>query len=430
MRGAETLPRSGTTLPPMDDATTAFIVSQGEELLTGLTVDTNANFLCAELTRAGLRVVGAATAGDDRDVIARALADAAARADVVLCTGGLGPTEDDLTAEAVVEAFGGELALNEEAWSQVQARYAAIGRTMSITNRKQALLPVGSDVIENPLGTAPGFALDGGGARLYFMPGVPREMTRMVRDRVLPEIVERFTPRAPLRHTFRVMGRGESQLQEQLGALTGTFPGVVLGFRTRMPENHVKLTAPAGCAGWEAAKAWVRQHLGENCFSEEPEEELAAVIGRMLVERGETLALAESCTGGWIAHLCVTEAGSSRWLDRGFVTYSNAAKEEAIGVDGALIAEHGAVSEEVARAMAEGARRTAGTAWGVGVTGIAGPTGGTPDKPVGTVWIAVAGPTGTHARVLRLGRDRTSNRRFSAWIALEMLRRQILRATR
>jgi len=417
----------GSTLPPMDDATTAFVVSQGEELLTGLTVDTNANHLCGALTRAGLRVVGAATAGDDRTVIARALADAASKADVVLCTGGLGPTEDDLTADAVVEAFGGELALDEEAWSQVQARYEAIGRAMSMTNRKQALLPVGSDVIENRLGTAPGFAIDGGGARLYFMPGVPREMKAMLKERVLPEIVDRFAPRAPLRHTFRVMGRGESQLQEQLGALSSTFPGVILGFRTRMPENHVKLAASSECPVWEEAKAWVRERLGENCFSEEPDEELAAVVGEMLVARGQTLALAESCTGGWIAHLCVTEAGSSRWLDRGFVTYSNVAKEEAIGVDSALIAAHGAVSEEVARAMAEGAKATAQTDWGVGVTGIAGPGGGTPDKPVGTVWIAVAGPDGTHTRRLRLGRDRTSNRRFSAWIALEMLRRQILR---
>lgn len=412
----------------MNEVIRAYVVSQGEELLAGLTVDTNSNFLCERLTREGIRVVGTRTAGDQLASISAALTDAVAHAQVVICTGGLGPTEDDLTAESVVQAFGGELALNEEAWAQVQARYARIGRSMSITNRKQALLPVDSDVIVNILGTAPGFAMQIGNSRLYFLPGVPREMKGMVEDHVLPDVRARFTPTAPLRHTFRVMGRGESQLQEQLGSLGERFPGVTLGFRTKMPENQVKLLAAPREPQWERAKAWVREQLGENCFTEDPEAELAAVIGEMLVARGERLSLAESCTGGWIAHLIVTEAGSSRWLESSWVTYSNTSKTRELGVPADLIDQYGAVSEEVARAMAEGCARAAGADWGLSVTGVAGPSGGTEEKPVGTVWLAVHGPVGTHARKLRLGRDRTSNRKFSAGIALEMLRRQILRS--
>jgi len=412
----------------MKNVVTAFVVSQGEELLTGLTVDTNANYLCDRLSRLGLRVMGASTAGDRLEAIAQALAHAASHADVVICTGGLGPTEDDLTAQSVVRAFGGELVLNEVALRQVVARYARIQAPMSPTNRKQALLPLGCEVIENPLGTAPGFAVDVAGTRLFFLPGVPREMKRMVDETVADDIAARYALHPPLRHTFRVMGRGESQLQEQLGSVGERFPGITLGFRTRMPENHVKLEAAPDTASWEQGKAWVRAQLGDDCFTEAPGEELAAVLGRMLVSRGEKLALAESCTGGWIAHLVVSEAGSSRWFERGWVTYSNEAKAQEVQVPTALLDEHGAVSEEVARAMAQGCAREAGVAWGVGVTGIAGPGGGSPEKPVGTVWIAVRGPSGTHARRLGLGRDRTSNRRFSAWIALEMLRRQVLRA--
>lgn len=413
----------------MPDTVDAFVVSQGEELLTGLTTDTNATWLAERLTRAGFRVCGMETAGDDPDAIAATLRRAADAAAVVICTGGLGPTGDDHTADAVARAFGRELVLFEDAWEQVQARYARIGRSISPSNRKQAVLPTGATVVENLQGTAPGFAIDGpNGQRLWFLPGVPREMKAMVDTLVLPDAIARFEPAPLLRHLFRVMGRGESQLQDQLGEVESRWPGVGLGFQTKMPENHVKLTAPPGTSGWDEAIQWVRGQLGDHCFSEDPAESLGARVGAMLEARGELLAVAESCTGGWVAHLLVSEPGSSSYLDRGFVTYSNRAKTEELGVPAALIEEHGAVSEEVARAMAVGARERAGVDWGLSTTGVAGPGGGSPEKPVGTVWIAVAGPAGVHARLLRLSRDRTMNRKFSAWLVLEMLRRQILRA--
>jgi len=416
-------------VPMKDRAATAFVVSQGEELLTGQTVDTNSAWLCGQLTDLGFRVLGAATAGDRREAIAEVLARAAASADVTICTGGLGPTEDDLTAEAVADAFGDAIVLNEEALAQVTAKYAAAGRRMADANRRQAMIPARARVIPNGRGTAPGFSVvAAGGARLIFLPGVPSEMKPMWRDVVRPDLLESCSIVPPRRHLFRVLGKGESELQDLLGDVVAGFDGLELGFRTVIPENQVKLVAdPAVPAErFAAATAEVRALLGPNAFSEDEDVSLAARIGQMLVARGERLALAESCTGGLIGHLCVTEAGSSRWLERGFVTYSNEAKVGELGVPEELIADRGAVSEEVAVAMAAGARRAAGVAWGIGVTGIAGPGGGTPEKPVGTVCVAIDGPAGSRVRTLFLpARGREMVRRFSAVLALDMLRRQI-----
>ncbi len=408
-------------------AATAFVVSQGEELLSGQTLDTNANFLCDRLTDLGLRVLGAATAGDRTQDIADVLAASCARADVVICTGGLGPTADDLTAEAASEAFGRPIELRADALQQVEARYRRAGRVMADSNRRQAMLPRGCDLLENPVGTAPGFALDCSPARLYCLPGVPFEMKRMWADRVQPDLLDRLALRPPQRRLFRVLGRGESQLQDLLGDLPTLFPGVELGFRTSMPENQVKLVAEPDVPGLDDAAVLVRERLGRDLFSEDGGEELAAVVGGLLLRRGERLALAESCTGGWISHLIVTEAGSSRWFDRGWVTYSNQAKVQDLGVPLELLEAHGAVSEPCALAMAEGARARSGADWAVSVTGIAGPEGGSEDKPVGTVCFGVVGPGVQRTRRMQIpSRGRTPTRRFSAFIALDMLRRQIL----
>ncbi len=412
----------------MASAPTAYVVSQGEELLTGLTLDTNAWFLCRSLTEMGLVVRGVITAGDRLEEIEGALLRATTGADVVVCTGGLGPTTDDLTSEAAARAFGRPLVHDDEAMAQVQARYDAVGRAMAPSNRKQASMPTGAALLVNRQGTAPGFSIDVGQGRLYCLPGVPSEMKSMFAEIVSPDVRAFVAIDPPLRHTFRVMGQGESQLQGLLGDVPERFPGVTLGFRAQMPENHVKLVAEPATPGWDDAVALVRERLGRDCFTEDPTEELAAVIGRLLLARGHTLATAESCTGGWVAHLIVSVPGSSAWFERGWVTYSNRSKREEVGVPAAVLEEHGAVSQETARAMADGARAAAGADWGVSVTGVAGPDGGSPDKPVGTVWVAIAGPTGTRDRQLQLGaRDRTMNRRFSTWLALEMLRRQLLR---
>jgi len=411
----------------MTDSLRAWIVSQGEELLTGQTLDSNAHFLAGRLTALGVRVLGASTAGDRVDAIEEALRAACERADVVVCTGGLGPTADDLTADALARVFGVEVEENADALAQVLARYEAAGRRMAESNRRQAQLPVGCDVLLNPVGTAPGFAFTGD-ARVFCLPGVPHEMRRMWADHVDPWVREQLDHEPPRRHLFRVLGKGESQLQDLLGDVPERFAGVELGFRTKMPENQVKLVAAPGVDAFADAVSEVRRRLGKDLFAEDESVELAAAVAQLLVARGERLALAESCTGGLVGHLCVTEAGSSAWFDRGWITYSNRAKRSDLGVAKDTLVAHGAVSEETAVAMARGAVERSDAQWAVAISGVAGPTGGTPDKPVGTVCFAVVGPGVERTRTLRIpSRSRDLVRRFSAYAALDMLRRQLLR---
>jgi len=416
----------------MDQATPprAYIVSQGEEILTGLVVDTNANFLCERLTNLGLRVRGVVTAGDRIEEIAAALKSATESAEVVLCTGGLGPTDDDLTAEAAAHAFDRPLQFHAEAMEQVKQRFTAIGGEASASDQRQAMLPEGSRLIFNGLGTAPGFTLEPRtGRHIWFLPGVPSEMKPMWHDFVDGDARRLFHITPPLRRVFRVMGQGESRLQDLLGDLPARYPGLELGFRAHMPENQVKLVAEPGAAELlETAASEVRERLGKDLFSEEEDVGLAEAVGQMLLKRGERLALAESCTGGLIGHLCVSVAGSSQWLERGLITYSNEAKKQHLGVQESTLSEHGAVSEETAVEMAEGVRQVSGSDWAVAVTGISGPSGGSAEKPVGTTCFAVVGPTGTRSRSLLFGRDRNSNRSWAAAIALDMLRRQLLRS--
>ena len=408
----------------------AFIVSQGEEILTGLVTDTNANFLCARLTNLGLRVRGVITAGDRVEEIATALQRATESAEVVVCTGGLGPTDDDLTAEAAALAFARPLEFHPAAMTQVEERFAVLGRSAARSDRRQAMLPQGAQLVPNALGTAPGFTLEvRPGHRCWFLPGVPSEMKPMWSDSVEKQAREMLELAPPGRLLFRVMGRGESRLQDLLADLPELYPGVELGFRAHMPENQVKLVADADRADLlEKAAATVRERLGKDLFSEEEDVGLAEATGRMLLARKERLALAESCTGGLIGHLCVSVSGSSQWLERGFVTYSNDEKKELVSVREETLREYGAVSEQTASEMARGARAASGTDWAIAVTGIAGPAGGSAEKPVGTTCFAVDGPTGTRTRTLLFGRDRNSNRSWAAAIALDMLRRQLIRA--
>jgi nicotinamide-nucleotide amidase len=415
----------------MQDAVyTAWIVSQGEELLTGQTLDTNAHHLAAALTGAGLRVLGASTAGDDEAAIAKALADAARNGDVVVCTGGLGPTSDDHTAAAAAAAFGSALRLDAASLAAIEGYYAAAARPMPAPNRKQAMIPETATALPNAHGTAPGFVMQAGAATLYCLPGPPREMRPMLVEAVLPDIARRLSPRPPRRHFFRTLGAGESALQAALAGLIPELGRIELGFRAKIPEVELKLVGPPDVpdADWEIAVGRLRAALGKDCFSEDEHRGLGAVVGDLLLARKETLAIAESCTGGLVTDVCVREPGSSRWFERSWTTYSNVAKTEELGVPAELIAAHGAVSEPVVLAMAEGARARSGANWGVATSGVAGPAGGTPEKPVGTVCFAVAGPGVSRARTLRApGRARDAIRKASAEIAIDMLRRQLLR---
>lgn len=397
------------------------IVSQGEELVSGSTVDTNAAWLCAELGPLGLHPNRVTVVGDELEAIRSVLAEAAARSELVVCTGGLGPTTDDLTTEAAALAFGRELYEDPTALAQVEARYLRRNRVMPPANRKQAVLPVGARLLENHWGTAPGYALDVAGSVLYFLPGVPSEMKPMFAEHVLPDVRARLALPARRTIVLKCIGLPESEANQRMEGFAR--PGVEVGYRAHLPEVHVKLHVDPDLPTDDLV-AEARRRLGSRVFTVDGGP-LAQVVGELLAARGETLATAESCTGGRIGAMVTAIPGSSAWYLGGAVVYSNAEKERQCGVPRELFDSVGAVSEPVARALAEGIRERVGAQWGVGVTGIAGPTGGSPEKPVGTVHVAVAGPTGTTHRLFHLPFDRERIQSMSAALALDLLRRAL-----
>lgn len=427
---------------------TAEILSQGDEVVTGQITDTNAAWLATRLTDLGFDVRRHLTVGDRLEDLVHALHDLTAAADVVICTGGLGPTDDDLTAPAVATAFDRPQQLDEVALAGIVAMYKTFGVPMPAVNQRQAMLPSGSLRLDNRRGTAPGFALDvnvnvgGASAFLACMPGVPHEMKAMFEQTVVPQLLQRFALTPGRLVTLRTTGIGESTLQERIGPFTES--DAVLGYRTTSPENHVKLRFAAGVPDTRirAIVNAIAARIGAPLFSVDglPDAssplpsaagvcllggDLVNTVARGLLARGETLAVAESCTGGLVASQCTGLAGASAWFIEGVIVYDNAAKVRRCGVQPGLLTQYGAVSEPVARQLAEGVRRMAGATWGVGITGIAGPSGGSPDKPVGTVHFALAGPTSTTHLVRKLPGDRSRVQALAAGVAFDLVRRQL-----
>ncbi|MFZ7124760.1 MAG: CinA family nicotinamide mononucleotide deamidase-related protein [Desulfobacterales bacterium] len=411
----------------------AEILSTGEELRTGAVVDTNSAHIARELETLGIRVQRHLCTGDTLEEIAGVLGEISGRVPIAVVTGGLGPTVDDRTAEAAALAAGVRLRLDPEALSQIEAYLAARGLAPSPANRKQALMPETAVVIPNPVGTAPGFQMKIGGCRFFFLPGVPMEMKVMVADRLIPALsrlveggVERV--RVGVLSTF---GLPESVLNEQVCELEKLFPGVRLGLQVRFPEIDVRLYPEPGRADVDAeridaAEAWVAARLGHRLLSRQGLG-MAAETGRLLAERGATLALAESCTGGLIATMVTDVAGSSAYFLLSAVTYSNAAKMSVIGVSPETIGQFGAVHEQTAGEMAEGVRRVADADYALSTTGIAGPDGGSADKPVGTVCIGLASRNGVDTYRYRFRfEDREMNRMMFAATALNRLRLRLL----
>ncbi|MBU5611392.1 competence/damage-inducible protein A [Geomonas azotofigens] len=401
------------------------ILSIGDELLSGEVTDTNASHIAGRLYDCGARVFRHLTVPDEEEAIAQALTELAAASDAVIVTGGLGPTPDDYTAQAAARAAGVELELSQEALDHLAEFEKRIARPLHPANRRQALIPKGCRLIPNPLGTACGFVVPLGGAQLFFLPGVPYEMERMLAETVLPELAGRLP--APWRRiTLKVFGIPEAAISERLeGAIEADAP-LQLAYCVKYPEIHVILrAATADAAHLERAATEVRKRLAEFLFAED-DDTMDLVLARQFRESGLTLALAESCTGGMIAARITAVAGSSAYFLGGNVTYSNAAKSRMIGVPPELIERHGAVSAEVARAMAEGARAAEGSDLAVSVTGIAGPDGGTPEKPVGTVYIALADAGSCRVERCNFQGDRDRVRSITCFTALNMLREHLL----
>ncbi len=406
------------------------IVTIGTELLLGQLVDTNSVYVARLLADHGVDVFQKHSVGDNAARLEAMLREALERADGVVTTGGLGPTVDDLTKDAVAAAVGTTLELHEPSVRAIEARFAALGRTLPITenNRRQAILPKGAVVLENPHGTAPGFvALRADGKFVACMPGVPREMKPMLSERLIPWLVARYgLHEAIFTRTLHTVGIGESDLDVKIESLFRTLENPKIAMLAHEFKVDVKIMAKA--ADREAAarliepvEAELRERIGPGIFGVD-DETLESALVRRLVAAGRTLGTAESITGGAIADAIVRVAGASQTFLGGIVAYDNAVKTALLGVGEDLLLAHGAVSEEVARAMAEGARARLGVDVAISSTGIAGPTGATPGKPVGLTYIAVASDDApTVVRRLTLPGSRDDVRRRAVVNALNLL---------
>ncbi len=401
-------------------------IAIGDELLDGRVTDTNGSRLAAELRARGVKLARVTIVPDDLFTIVEALEAASGRSDAVVCSGGLGPTDDDRTRAAAALWMGASLAFDEACMGRIEARFASVGIEMTPNNRRQASFPAGARVLETEVGTAPGFeCVHEGGLRAFFLPGVPQEYRWFLNRHVLPALLGDEAV-ATARCALKVFGIGESAAEHALEGLA--LPeGLTLGYRAHFPEIHLTLTAwglgrEEGEARIKEGRAQLLSRLGRHLVAE-GDESLPERVGRLLGERGQRVTTAESCTGGMIAAMLTSAPGSSTWFDQGIVTYSNEAKERLASVPPALIEAHGAVSAEVVRAMARGAAAAAGADFAVAVSGVAGPGGGTPQKPVGTVDVAVHTPEGTYARHLEMrpwwGRERI--RQVAAHHSLSLL---------
>jgi nicotinamide-nucleotide amidase len=414
----------------------AAILAVGSELLTPSRVDTNSLLITSVLNGVGVEVTFKAVVGDDRGELAALFAHARSRVDLVVLTGGLGPTEDDLTREVVAEALGLPLEEQSEITDAIRRRFEGRGWTMPEINRRQAMVPRGAVVLNNPNGTAPGLWIEQGGQAFALLPGPPREMKPMVELIAAERIAARAGGDRLVRRVIKIAGRSESRVEELTQPVYSTW-------RSRSPSIETTILASPGqielhlsCRGGEIAAldaalangvAAIEKILPNDVFSSDGRS-IEEVVGMLLRERRYRIALAESCTGGLATSRLTDVAGSSDYVERSVVAYSNAAKIELVGVPAALIEAHGAVSEPVASAMATGIRKRAGVDVGVGITGIAGPAGGSEAKPVGMVCIAVAADDIAVRTFKFPAANREMVKTFAAFTALDMVRRVLVKA--
>ena len=419
----------------MADASTrdAEIIAVGSEMLTSQRLDTNSLFIADQLNSLGVEVRRKVVIGDDRAILAGAVRDALARVNIVVLSGGLGPTEDDLTREAVAQALGRPLVLHQDLADAIEERFRRRGRRMAANNTRQAMLIEGAEALPNPNGTAVGqWIIESEGRVIMLLPGPPGELKPMFVNECVPRLASRLPAQVIRARQYRVTGMTESDLDQLIAPVYSKFtnptttilasPGdiqVHLRARCDTEDEAERLLAEVGGP--------IEEILGDRIFSRNGDS-LEAVVGQLLRARGATLAVAESCTGGMIAERITSIPGSSDYFAGGFVVYSNRMKESLLGIDTALIEQHGAVSDEVARAMARCARARSGATFAVSTTGEAGPASST-GVPVGTVFAGLAGPDGAvEARKFNLPGDRARIRMFATQGALDYLRHRLSRA--
>ena len=413
----------------------ACILAIGSEMLTPFRVDTNSLFITERLNAIGYDIRLKAVVGDDVDELADVLRAAIGWADLIVITGGLGPTEDDVTRDAVARVYDMPLEVDEAIADRIRDRFARRGMTMPDINRRQAMVPRGAVVLENPNGTAPGLWIERGRTAMVLLPGPPREMKPMLEGVVRDRLAPRSGSAGLFRRVLKITGRAESDVDAQAQPTYAKWTSSPVPISTTilavLGQIELHLTAQAANpdaahAALDAAVLEMQQVLGPSVYSTDGRS-LEAVVGDLLRQHTLTIAVAESCTGGLLASRLTDVPGSSDYVERGVVCYSNRSKTELADVPAALIAEHGAVSEPVARAMAEGIRSRAGTNIGIGITGIAGPGGGTPEKPVGTVSVAVIGDDETRVRTFQFIGGRDMVKFQAAQAALNMTRLAVMK---
>jgi nicotinamide-nucleotide amidase len=407
----------------------AAILSTGDELITGKVIDTNSAFIADRLFSMGIKVAAVLKVGDDREALLWAMREAANLGEIIIGTGGLGPTEDDLTSEVVAEFLGCPLVQNEEIAAALRKRFEARRIPWTANNLKQALFPQGAEILPNPVGTAPGFRVSfGENKTLSWLSGVPQEMTAMFDQTVMPWIVAmRGGQDQIFSQAFKVYGLTESKLDDLVKPI-GLEPGIKLSFRAHYPDLTLRVTVAGASEEQrrfiETCKR-IRLILGSHIYAE-GDTTLEQRVGQLLSERHRTLALAESCTGGLISHRITGIAGSSAYYLGGVTSYANDVKVKLLGVTPATLEKYGAVSQETALEMSHGIRERIGADFGLSVTGIAGPGGGTPEKPVGTVWISIAQAKNHEAKLFQFHGDRERIILGTSQAALNWLRLALL----
>ncbi len=410
----------------------AYIITIGDEILIGQTINTNAGYIGEKLTEIQIKVAKTVVIPDEEDVILREFDFGMKNYDIVIVTGGLGPTNDDVTRRCIVKYFNTELVFNEEVFENIEAIFEKRNRVVTEVNKDQAFVPKIATVIKNNRGTAPGTWIEKDGKIFVSMPGVPFEMKGMMEEFVIPRLIEitKGEGKVVLMETLLTTGIPESVLYEKLGSLDELLEGGKIAF---LPSQYgVKMRITVEAEDNETAKnklseieQRIRSKVGRFIYGK-GDEKLEETVGRLLADRGLTLATAESCTGGLISSRITDVSGSSKYFERGIVSYSNGAKVELLHVDEDLIARYGAVSKEVCEQMAEGIRAVSGTDIGLAVTGIMGPTGESENKPIGLVYIGVSDENSTVVRKFNFGDDRIRNKQRTSQAALDMLRRHIL----
>ena len=412
------------------------IITIGNELTSGGIQDTNTALIAREFHLQGWQVAATLSVGDDEAMIKQALDFIMPLTDAVVITGGLGPTTDDITTAALARVFDLPLYTDEDVLNHIKAMFARYGFKWTENNAKQAMFPWGAQILANPVGTAAGFSLQVKGKILAVIPGVPAEVKKMLPEAVLPLLRRSFPEETQYLavRTLKLFGLGEAAVDQAVAGIDLPGLGVGVGFYPRFPENHLVLSArdAVEAAAWfrvNKAAEEVRKRLGPYVFACD-EETLEGVVAGLLKEQGRTVAVAESCTGGLITDRLTDIPGSSMYLERGLITYSNRSKTELLGVPEAVLQKHGAVSEETARLMAEGVRRLAGTDLGLATTGIAGPDGGSEAKPVGTIFIALADGGETVCRKFSYRWDRRRIKIVVSQAALIMLKRYLTGETK